>query len=96
MNSRDAIARVVAAARGGAKYAEALAAGDWANSNTVKERRAICNACSSRVELRLHGMEQPSAWCGQPFVEDHENRTCGCLLYGKTLVGSSVCPQNKW
>lgn len=75
-------------AKGGAKFLEAIRAGDWADDAAVEARRARCRACPSRV--RRWG----SDWCGEPLTAT--DRTCGCLVYGKTLVGSEACPQGQW
>ena len=74
--------------RGGARFAEALAANDWATDATVKARRATCGDCPTRTVLL------GSDWCGDPMVET--STSCGCLLAGKTAIGSERCPQGKW
>lgn len=79
---------------GAARFAEALALGDVADDAAVDRRRSVCRACPSRVRAVAPGAIFESDWCGEPLVDD--GRTCGCLIYGKTLVGSEACPQGKW
>lgn len=102
MTDRISLAsRLLTAAKGGAIWAKALATGDIAPEQTTEERRAICRTCESRRVEQLPGMTSPGAWCGPPLEnrigeEEIANRTCGCLLYGKTMVASESCPQAKW
>lgn len=93
--------KLLNAAKGGATWAAALATGDVADEATVETRRAICRDCPARTIRQLPSMTSPSAWCGEPFAdrttaEKVEDRSCGCLLFGKTLVASQSCPQDKW
>ena len=89
--------RAWVAAKGAAKFAAAVEAGDIASAATVAARRSVCRACPSRVRVTVMGAVAASDWCGQPFVETAGERpTCGCLLAGKTSVGSERCPQGRW
>lgn len=84
--------------RGGAKFLAALAKGDLADDAAVEARREVCRACPSRTRSALAGMTAESDWCGAPLVEalGASPPTCGCLVAGKTAVGSERCPQGKW
>lgn len=83
------------AARGGAQYVAAIAAGDEAPRVEVARRMRICRACPSRVRTRKRG--ERLGFCGQPLEEHHGERpTCGCLLDGAARVGSKRCWQGKW
>ncbi len=84
--------------KGAAKFAAATATGDIADDATIEARRAICRECTYRVRkmhpLGMIGVDAESDWCGEPLVETPT--TCGCLLAGKTAVGSEGCPQELW
>lgn len=102
MEERVSFARkMLTAAKGGVTWATALATGDVADEETTEKRRAICRDCPMKTVAQLPGMTSPSSWCGKP-LEDHtkepelEARSCGCLLFGKTMVASESCPQQKW
>ena len=82
--------------RGGVRFIEAIAAGDWADDAEIERRRSICRTCPSRVRARLLGMEADSDWCGPPLNPDKLPGVCGCLLAGKSAVGSERCDQAKW
>lgn len=86
------------AAKGAAKYAAAIAAGDLADDETTARRRAICRECPSRVRLTVKGATSESDWCGPPFESrlDAALPTCGCLIAAKTAVASEPCPQGRW
>jgi hypothetical protein len=90
--------RVLNGARGGAKFARALARGDIADDATIEARRAICRECPSRVRKAVLKMKSESDWCGDPLQPGMrmDPPTCGCLLAGKTAVGSETCPQGRW
>lgn len=92
------LAQVLTGMRGGATFAKALAAGDMADAETIEARRAICRGCPSRVRKAVAGMKAESDWCGDPLKASMRGPTpvCGCLLAGKTAVGSEHCPQAKW
>ena len=84
--------------KGAAKFAKAVATGDKADNMEIMRRRAVCRECPSRV-TKMHprgvpGIDTESDWCGEPLKETQT--TCGCLLAGKTAVGSERCPQGKW
>lgn len=81
---------------GGTKFLAALATGDAADDETILARRAICKECPSRVRGRVPPMTEDSDWCGPPLNPDGLPGVCGCLLAGKTAVGSEICPQGKW
>lgn len=84
--------KAMAGKKGAAKYLAAIEAGDIAGDEDVKARRERCRVCKSRTEWL------GSDWCG-PALEEHfgtEAPTCGCLVYGKTLVASEACPQGRW
>lgn len=79
---------------GAAKFAAALASGDVASDEVSEQRREVCRGCPSRVRKPgLPGLPD-SDWCGEPMEETPT--TCGCLLYGKTMVASERCPAGKW
>lgn len=84
--------------KGAARFVEAIATGDVASPEEIDRRRAICRDCPSKVIKMIPGgivgIDGDSAWCGEPLVEN--DWTCGCLLAGKTAVGSEFCPQGKW
>lgn len=48
--------------------------------NIAKERRGVCNACSSKKELLGVSV------CGE----------CFCPLHAKTFSPENSCPLNKW
>lgn len=79
---------------GAAKFAAAVASGNIADEETVLRRREKCRNCPSRVRAVAPGAVFESDWCG-PALEETPT-TCGCLILGKTLVGSESCPQAKW
>lgn len=79
---------------GAAKFAAAWATGDVATAETTEARRAVCRQCPSRVRAIAPGAVFESDWCGRPLKET--GATCGCLIYGKTMIGSERCPQGKW
>lgn len=94
--------------KGAAKYARAVALGDIASADEIMRRREICRGCNA-YNVALFPAEQggdstdaPSAWCGPALVEilhegvPIEERSCGCLLAGKTAVASEECPRKKW
>lgn len=89
-------ARLMVGAAGAAKFATALARGDVAPDCEVKYRRSVCLSCPTRKRLQVGEMEAPGDWCGNPLMPADSPPSCGCLIYGKTLVGSEVCPQGKW
>lgn len=89
-------AQLMVGAAGAAKFARAIATGDIAPDNEVAFRRSVCLACPTRVRIQLADMEAPGDWCGNPLLPADAPPSCGCLIYGKTLVGSERCPQNKW
>lgn len=87
------LVRALTAARGGRRFALALARGDVAPRDVVARRRDACRQCPSRT--RRWG----SDWCGPPFedrTDAEQTPTCGCLLAGKLVVASETCPQNRW
>jgi hypothetical protein len=86
--------RALTGVKGAARYAEALASGDWADDAAIEHRRSTCRACRSRVRLTVLGESAESDWCGEPLVETET--TCGCLIFAATAVGSKACPQGKW
>lgn len=93
--------KLLTAAHGGLTWAKAIATGDVAPEEVTEQRRQICNACPMRTVAKLAGMDAESTWCGPPFEDhtteaDEAKRSCGCLLYGATLVASKSCPQGKW
>jgi len=85
--------------RGSTKYVRAVAAGDLALPQVVKERLAQCEKCPALVPENSLPHAKPG-WCGPP-LEEHmtgpvRDRTCGCLLIGKVHVQKEVCPRGKW
>lgn len=88
------LAQLLTGMRGGEKFAAALLRGDVAGGETMAARRAVCRGCKTRRTVKLLGMLGASDWCGEPLVETPT--ACGCLLAGKTAVGSEKCPQGKW
>ena len=88
----------VLAARGAAKYAAAIATGEIADDATAQARKASCLSCPARRREQVKGADTPSDWCGEPFrdLTRTPERTCGCLLAAKTLVGSETCPRGRW
>lgn len=89
-------AQLLEGAAGAAKFASAIATGDIAPDNEVEFRRSVCLACPTRKRVQLLGMDAPGDWCGNPLLPADQPPSCGCLIYGKTLVASERCPQNKW
>ena len=98
--ANQALARLVEGYRGGEKFAQAIRSGDVCSRADAAERRRLCKACPGKVDASIFGLV-PSSWCGPP-LEDRTGeeygsaRTCGCLLLGKTLVASEVCPRGEW
>lgn len=92
------LAQVLTGMRGGRKFALAILKGDVADEATIEARRAICRECPSRVRTAVLGMKSESDWCGNPLEASMkaDPPVCGCLLAGKTAVGSERCPQAKW
>lgn len=91
------LVETLAAASGGLTFARAIARGDIAPDAAIAHRRAVCRGCpSSRIDAP-EGVAKPSSWCGKPLTpDDGPPKTCGCLLWGKTMVASEACPQGKW
>jgi len=89
---------MLVAAKGGGRYALAVISGDMADSASIDARRAICRSCGACHVLTADGATAPSSWCGEPFIEDDTpgEESCGCLIVGKTAVGSERCPRGKW
>lgn len=91
--------RAWVAAKGAARYLEAIAADEIAPPEVVEARAAQCRSCPARREP---GPDDLSAlgWCGEPLVEHLdgpvEERTCGCLLDGKVMVEGEACPRKRW
>jgi hypothetical protein len=86
-------------AKGAERFIESVARGDIATEAERTARRDVCRGCSSRVRLTIGGAESESDWCGDPGpnrLHLADKPTCGCLLAGKTFVGSEHCPQGKW
>lgn len=87
------------AAKGAARYLEAIARDEIAETETVEARAAQCRSCPARREP---GPDDLSAlgWCGDPLVEHLDGpvsgRTCGCLLDGKIMVEGEACPRGWW
>jgi hypothetical protein len=90
--------------QGALEYARAVASGDVASDEQVKERGGVCGGCCSRKmeETALEGVA--TCWCGPPLVET--GATCGCLVGvtvrgvyvpgAKLSVGSQACPRGLW
>ncbi len=95
MSDATAMAKALTAARGGRKFALAILSGDVADNAEQVRRRAVCQACPTRVRKQLPGMTGPADWCGEPLVEV-KGKSCGCLLAGLTAVASSKCSQSRW
>lgn len=92
------LAKSLSALKGGGKFAAAVLTGDIAPQIVVDRRRAICRGCPSCRVATADGAVEASNWCGEPLVDglDQWPPTCGCLIYGKTIVGSEKCPQARW
>lgn len=88
--------KAMVGAHGAGKYLAALATGDRAGDAEIERRRAICRACPTRQRKKLPGMDAEADWCGPALEEIADPPSCGCLIYGKTSVGSEACPQGKW
>jgi hypothetical protein len=86
--------RALVGVYGASKFLAAALAGDLADDATIDARRAVCRDCPNRVRKIAPGSVAESDWCGEPLVET--GSTCGCLIAGKTLVGSETCPSGKW
>ena len=48
--------------------------------NFIEIRRAICNSCEHQKTL-----------IGAKYCN-----SCGCSIWGKTLMASQKCPEGKW
>lgn len=68
-------------------------------------RAAKCEACPSRVLVRVRGVGLLAAFCGAPMTET--SSTCGCLVQwgreldalepaGKATCAGEACPQGRW
>ena len=88
------LARALTAIKGGARFGMALMRGDEAPERDREARIALCRRCPERRVVAPLGAVAESSWCGEPFVES--DRSCGCLLAGKTAVASESCPQGRW
>ncbi len=86
--------RALVGVYGGAKFVALSMMGDRASDEAVVSRRAVCRECPYRVRKVAPSALGESDWCGEPLVETA--RTCGCLIAGKTIIGSESCPQGKW
>lgn len=83
------------ALQGARRYLEAVASGDVASDEVIDARLGTCAECDACTPLPSHP-EIAVGYCGEPFVEDTERRTCGCLIRGKVCVRSEECPRRLW
>lgn len=86
--------RALVGVHGATRFLSAVMRGDRAPDAVVLERRAKCLVCPYRQRMIAPGAVAESDFCGTPFVVTE--KTCGCLVAGKTLVGGESCPQGKW